>query len=1143
MVLAIESLEERTVPSILFSSTGSRTIVDSSGPILSFMQVDLIFWGSGWNSGGGPALRTNVQNAVSNILNSTYFDALAQYRGIGHGSLLRADTITTTNPPANFTTAYGGDVSNFVANNINNNTLPSPNGRILYFIVPQPGSSPSDCGCLGRHLATIASNNRVAPYGLTEDPANVSLDTLTVIMSHEMAEAASDPEWNISIGSTNQSAFHASGAIGDEIGDGEAQNYTVRVNGALVQALDSQRDHAYIVTNGSTNNFLVSSARILTFQESGGGNNVIEINRVNNGVYATLNSSTAQFEPGAIHGIQVSALIGDQISIYRTGSDAPVTVNLGSGTEYVSVGTSLVDLGNIQGTITLNGGTGTDYLALIDTANSSNLTYTLTGSSLTRAGVTLVNFSGQSQLNLTLLGGRGADVYNVNGTENGSTNTITAGAGNAAVNVEATNGALTVNLTGSSNQVKVAPTSRNLDRINGAITVHGAGSDSLTLNDSNKAFISPGPPGAYFVTGTSIQRALTAAISYQSLSQVTLDTGIDVSGRILQVSVTGTAAGATTSVVALGGLNLIDVEDAGHTLNGLRGDLSVTGAGVTQLYVVDSGERFPAFQVGTYTVTGNSVQRAGTGAVRYAAVTTLSVSTGAYFNNPPLPILVTVTGTSAASTTVTAQPTMIPNQITVGDSARTLNGIRGALTVNGANFSQLTVDDHGTSTGGNSYTLANNSVTRMGNPAAVISYSGMITTTVNAANASNTLEVTGTAGSQALTLNTGSGGNTVNVQATSGGLLAVNCSTNDLINLASPAHRLDSIGNVTVNDPTGTTTVTADDSGDAGGGETYTVSSSALTVRRLATFQLTYNGIAGLTLNASTTGGNSINVRGTGANTALTVDTGPYDAVDLTSTANTLDPLGAVTVNDATGTSSVLVDDSGYGGSDTYTVTASTVTIGRSAAFNLTYYGIGSLTLNGGFGGETYLLDSTVVPTTVNGGAGANCFHVDDYGGNQYLAADILGPVTLNGSGADVLDFFDTYDPNSETFNFDAVPSMLTLGSNGVTIATFSGMGGGIYVLTNGFSTANDQSGTVIFDPSGGPPCLPGNGPLVGGGAVPASLVDRGAPAAASDPAGPFVGGAPAMPSALVGRPVPRPVDQADMLDQFFSLEKPSVLA
>jgi hypothetical protein len=880
--LAFESLEERTVPSILFSSTGSRTITDSGGPILQSMQVDLIFWGSGWNSGNGPTERTNVRATMNNILNSTYFDGMGQYRGIGHGTFFREDLITTSSPGSTFQTAANGDLATMVANNINNNTLPSPNGRILYFVVPQPGSTPSDCGgCGGRHLAGIASNNRVFPYGLVTNPNNISVDQLSLLMSHELVEAATDPEWNITIGGRNQAAFVGPGGPGDEIADGEPNNneYAMRLNGSLVQAYLSQRDHAYIVTNGSTNTFTVSSAGILSFQTLFGGNS-IEINRVNNGVFATLNNSTAQFEPSSnrlvfsIRGIQVNALSSDSISIDATGADAPVTVNLGSGTESVGVGNGVNGLGGIQGSINVRGGTGTDFLDLFDTAapSSSNLTYTLTASSVTRSGIVPISFSGQSHLSLNLGGSRGADIYNVSSTQAGSTTTITAGAGNATVNVEAASGSLTVNLAGSNNRVNVAPTSHNLDRILGAIAVHGTGSTSLTVNDSSKAFISPGPPGAYFVTGSSIQRALTAAISYQSLSQVTLDTGVDVAARPVQVSVTGTAAGATTSVVALGGLNLIDVEDAGHTLNGLRGDLSVTGAGVTQLFVVDSGERFPTFQVGTYTVTGNSVQRAGTGAVRYTGVSIINVSTGAYVNvNPPLPILITVTGTSAASTTVTAQPTIIPNQITVGDSARTLNGIRGALALNGANFSQLTVDDHGTGTGGNSYTLANNSVSRAGSPAVAISYNGMITTTVNAANAANTIEVTGTAGAQAVTLDAGAGGDTVNVRATSAPLGVTFHNASNQVAVGSTANALAGIqGAVSLTGSLVGTALTVHDEGTTSA-RTYTVTNT--TIGWGGPVSLTYSNLTSIMLNGGS-GGDTFTVPSLSSGTTLTLTGG-----------------------------------------------------------------------------------------------------------------------------------------------------------------------------------------------------------------------------------------------------------------------------
>ncbi len=189
--------------------------------------------------------------------------------------------------------------------------------------------------------------------------------------------------------------------------------------------------------------------------------------------------------------------------------------------------------------------------------------------------------------------------------------------------------------------------------------------------------------------------------------------------------------------------------------------------------------------------------------------------------------------------------------------------------------------------------------------------------------------------------------------------------------------------------------------------------------------------------------------------------------VNVGDTSGTLDPIGTVTVADASGTATVNLDDTGFTGSEDYVITGNAVTISRSAAFALIYRGIAGLNLTAGDGGDTFDIDGTSAGTTVTGGAGPNVFHVSPF--TQWLAGSLGGFLTLNGNGADVLEFFDANDPNSETFSFDPVPMSLTLGATGTTVADFSGMAA-VYVTTNGFSTPDDQSGTVIFDPDGGPP-------------------------------------------------------------------------
>ena len=633
-VLAFELLETRTVPSVVFGSSSGRVPEDLGGPVINSAHVELIFWGNGWNTGSGPALRSQVQDAVDSIVTGPYLTLLAQYRSSIHpGTRVGSVTITSSTPPNPFSNAA---VISFLQVHISNGTLPSPasDSQLLYMVIPQPGIAAGNIG--GEHSSALAGATRFH-YGWTIN--NGSLSTITTIFSHELAEAVSDPEVNVHtaivVPSTN-----------DELGDGDAQQFTYRLNGVTVQALLSQRDRAYAVATGQAQNFIVNPNRVLIVNgdQLADHDDTVTVDLVGGGVSVTLNGETAQFGGGVVASVVINTGTGnDTVDVERNG--VPVTVNFGHGTHTLSIAPTTQNLNNILGNVTVTGLTAADSLTINDQGNTALRRYTLTATTFTRSA-------------------------------------------------------------------------------GGVITFNSA-------------------PGQLVINGG------TSADTYQ------------------------------------------------------------------------------------------------------------------------------ISDTPAAGTTV-----------------------------------------------------------------------------INAGN-----------------------------------------------------------------------------------------------------------------------GGNSIQVQGSGG--PLTINTGTGDTVTLGSASNTLDPVGVVTVHDAVGTSAVVVDDSGFGSAEDYLVTSTTVTVGRSASFGLTYDGIAALTLNGGQGGATFDLDSTAAATVVHGGAGVNCFHVSPL--TQYLAGSLAGPLTLTGSGADVLDFFDANDPNAEVFHFDDTPSSLTLGSTGATVATFTGMGS-VYVVTNGFSTPDDASGTVIFDPDGGPPCSAAGG-------------------------------------------------------------------
>ena len=278
------------------------------------------------------------------------------------------------------------------------------------------------------------------------------MDDITKVFSHEYAEAVTDPA-----GTAWQVNPRNSGPKGNwnEIADGEAQRYTFRVNNYLVQSYFSAEDDAYAVDNGSIYNFLVtpvgtSGAGVLTLQGRS-----VTVSRVGNGVYAEVDDSTAQFDPGKITGITVNKVNdGVYIFIDQTGPDAPVTVNLNDGafdSELVYVSDAAHNLGTIQGAVTVHGGTEGDSLYMYDENGPPNLGYTITGTSVTRPNMAPITFTGLAGSNVYLFGSSGANVYKINETVPGVAMNIRGGSsGFNTFNVLGNAGALTIDGNGSS---------------------------------------------------------------------------------------------------------------------------------------------------------------------------------------------------------------------------------------------------------------------------------------------------------------------------------------------------------------------------------------------------------------------------------------------------------------------------------------------------------------------------------------------------------------------------------------------------------------------------------------------------------------------------------------------------------------------
>ena len=171
-----------------------RKFVDRHGLVLSRELLYLIYWGSAWTYLSTTPTADQVTSAARTMLASSYLTGLAQYRGVGRGEVRTSTVLASSEPPDGFT---DDDVARFVRDQIAAGTIAGPDAdnQTVYGVVMPPGVKPDHAE--GEHN-TFRGHGQTIHYAWF---ANVgSLHALTGIMSHEIVEAATDPEGNGFIG-------------------------------------------------------------------------------------------------------------------------------------------------------------------------------------------------------------------------------------------------------------------------------------------------------------------------------------------------------------------------------------------------------------------------------------------------------------------------------------------------------------------------------------------------------------------------------------------------------------------------------------------------------------------------------------------------------------------------------------------------------------------------------------------------------------------------------------------------------------------------------------------------------------------------------------------------------------------------------
>jgi hypothetical protein len=578
-------------------------------------------------------------------------------------------------------------------------------------------------------------------------------------------------------------------------------------------------------------------------------------------------------------------------------------------------------------------------------------------------------------------------------------------------------------------------------------------------------------------------------------------------------------------------LNIID------QLDGVNRTVTIGSAGITGLsngpiYLGDSAISDLVVHGGTgnntYIVTGTP------------ATSSLTLDTGAGRDTTSLqantvPTTITTTGGGGGGN----------DAVYVGSPAGSLAGIRATVMISNGPSSDHVFVDGSADGGSHNVTIAD------AGPSAGVA--GLAPAEIHFTSASvSTLSVFGGTGNNAYTvastpalagvaLDMGSGIDTTNVQTTTAPLTVTTTrgdgGGHDMVNIGNANGLARIAGTVTIFSLVSRDNIFINDRADDADHPNVVISNAGRGgVTGLAPADINFTSAFCNTLVVNTgTGNNTVTIPSTPANTLVTVNTraggaaavnvqggsvpvivhaGGADTVTISNTDHTVDGIAGVAVS-GNANSTVVVDDSGYSGDETYSITRNTLNAARLGTSPLlTYGGLGRLVLFGGNAAtnDLFTVDSTSSPVDVYGGVGPTSFRISPVSNSL---ASIAGPLTVTGGGADVISFWDQLNPASETYTFDPVPGILTLTTVPVEV-DFSGMGGGVYLQTNGASTVDDPSGSVIVD--GSPPCAargPGGPEL-----APAIAGDVGLPAltaaAASDV--PASGSVPGIVSLTAGR-------------------------
>jgi hypothetical protein len=453
-LLRVEGMEDRTVPTVVFTPKYGAPTVNSFSPSAAIQspQVNLLFVGSYWGTTTGASDAGKITQDVKTILGGPYLSKLTQYGSDGKATFGVEAVNTNAFPGGGAATFNLSTMSTAVGQQFFAATgaLPGPwttTRPNIYVVVTDPNAVAWNSSYLGYNW----TGNYTPPGTLFNFSMNmiwvsaalsggsVNRDGVSVTLSHELAEKIAS---NVSLTPpTGIAANMIAPGTGRQICDLETDggNYTYRTGGVLVQSYWSKVDGGYVVPDyhpetaidlspiwpalDAAGNATFTGQYALVVNGDQGGANAADRIDLRAGYYAgrgtsvTLNGEEAIFDPGVIRNVQVNALGGNN-TVQVEGVESGVTVNvINSSTtsnDTVTVGNYWGSLVGIAGTVNVSNGSGHTKLVVDDSGDGSFRYATVTSSSV-QVGSALVNYTAGSSVGVNVvdleLGRGGNSVY------------------------------------------------------------------------------------------------------------------------------------------------------------------------------------------------------------------------------------------------------------------------------------------------------------------------------------------------------------------------------------------------------------------------------------------------------------------------------------------------------------------------------------------------------------------------------------------------------------------------------------------------------------------------------------------------------------------------------------------------------------